>query len=655
MNGRDKTARARIGGITLLLTLGFLVIAGRLFQIQVLEHEAFARRALAEVSGSSLIERERGPVSDRNGREMAVSLPVRSVFVDPARVAEPAATARRLAAVLGVPAAELEERIVRNAGRRFVWIARKLDGDALRRLENLKDPAVGFVPEYRRVYPFGPTAAHLLGFAGLDSVGLEGIELAYDGEIRGPPVEVEYIRDVQGNPIPRDGRVVYPHYEGRRLVLTIDLRIQAAAEKALAGAIERFGARAGAVVALDPRTGEVLAMASAPTYDPNRFGEAPAAARRNRAVTDAFEPGSVLKAFVAAALLEAGVVSPETVFHCPGEVEVAGRRIRCTDRHGRLTFREAVERSCNVGLIEATRNLPPEALHRVLETFGFGTPTGIDLPGERSGVLRPAGEWSALSRAAISIGQEVSVTTVQLAAATAALATGRTVRPHAVREVRDADGEVLRRIEPARGERLLSDEVLRIVREILRGATETGTGRAARIAGVAVAGKTGTAQVAGPGGYAEGRYNAVFTGWAPADDPAIAIAVVVQEPDPAKGYYGGVVAAPVFRAVAEAGLRVLGRGPEAVAAAVPPRAAAAAGAPRAATAAPPGRPPAGRVTATGVVLPDFRGYTMREVHESLTAYPVRPRLVGTGRAVRQDPPAGVLVPHGTTVTVRFAS
>lgn len=641
---RDRSARIRIGVLALLLSAGFAAVLVRLFAIQIWYGEAYAEIVRAETTSSALIERERGSISDRNGRDLAVSLPVRSVFVDPGLVGDAEGLARRLAAALHLGAGEVLAKIRGADGRRFVWIARKVDGDVAARVEKIGDPAIGLVGEYKRTYPFGEAAANVLGFAGLDSIGLEGIELALDSEIRGPAVEVEYVRDVQGTPIPKNGRIVYPHFEGHRVALTLDLIVQSTAERALREALERFGASSGSIVAIDPATHEILAMATAPSFDPNRFGDAPVANRRNRAVTDVFEPGSTFKAFVAAALLEAGAVTPETVFTCHGEIEVAGVKIGCTDRHGPLTFRDVIAKSCNVGMIQATRGLGPDALYRNIALFGFGASTGGDLPGERPGLLRPVPQWSALSRSMLPIGQEISVTALQLANATAALSTGRIAPPRIIREIRDAAGTVIGRPPKAAETVLLSSRALAAVRSIMRTTVDEGTGQRARIAGFTVAGKTGTAQIAGPGGYQDGKYNAVFVGWAPAENPVVAVAVVIREPDVSKGYYGGVVAAPAFRQVAQSALharRLVPAAPPSPVAAAPAR-------PRAAVAR-----AAGRITETGVQLPDFSGYSMRDVHEALTAYPIRTRLVGSGVAVAQEPPPGVEVRHGATVTVRF--
>lgn len=549
---------ARIHVCLVLLLLAFGGLLARAVLLQVRDGERLARLAARQATRDIEVAARRGPIYDRSGVPLALSVEVESIYARPRRL-QPA-DVPRLAATLDMPAVELRARL--KTSRPFVWLRRQVSPAMAARVRAMELPGVGFVTEHRRFYPNGPVAGHVVGFAGLDGQGLEGIERAYDAVIRGDVAHRAESRDARGRgllPEGLDPEAVSP--EGNALVLTIDRRLQFAAERALGEAVETAGAAGGIAVVLDPATGEVLVMANVPEFDPNRFAEARPAAWRNRAVTDVFEPGSTIKAFLAAAALEAAVVDAADVFYAErGVYRIGGRTVRDAYPAEWLTLSQILRVSSNIGAIKVAERVGPRRYRRMLAEFGFGRRTGIDLPGEVEGTLGPAGEWPAVTLATASYGYGLAVTPIQLAAAFAAIANdGAAVPPRVVRGIRLADGrvvpfgdEVRSRKEVVR--RVIAPETARRLTSMLEAVVAPGgTGQQAALAGYAVAGKTGTARkVEERGGYADGRYVSSFVGFVPADAPRFVIAVFIDEP---KGsIYGGAVAAPAFRAIAEAAL-----------------------------------------------------------------------------------------------------
>jgi cell division protein FtsI (penicillin-binding protein 3) len=533
-------------------------IAARLVHLQVDRHEEYRRRADRQQQRVVEVKPPRGTIFDRRGRELAVSVEVDSAYAVPREVEDPEATARVLARIVGGDA----QRLARLLGsrREFVWVGRKLDRPVAAEIRRLDLPGIDFLPESKRYYPMRELAAHVLGFVGTDDVGLGGAEAAYDDLVSGRAVRRTVLRDA------RRGTLLYPHLAfseaepGSDLHLTIDASIQHIVERELVRTIERYRARGGMVVVLDPRTGAVLAMASRPTFDPNRFNAVPPSRWRNRAISDSYEPGSTFKMVTAAAALEANVLDPSDTLDCErGGITLAGIRIRDHKPFDKLTLEEVIAKSSNVGAIKTGLLAGRERLYRQIVAFGFGRPTGIDLPGEAAGLLYPLRGWQYLTPAYVSFGQGVGVTPLQLTAAFAAVANGGTlVRPHVVRAVgRGADVEELPRSE-ARG-RALSAATARSLERVLEAVITDGTGKRAAIPGYRVAGKTGTAQKAIPGrGYS--AHIANFVGFAPARDPAVVCLVAIDEPTTAIG--GGVVAAPAFAAIVAQVLVYLGVRPE---------------------------------------------------------------------------------------------
>ncbi|MBI3317990.1 MAG: penicillin-binding protein [Candidatus Omnitrophica bacterium] len=536
------------------MIMGFLLITGalwlRLVWLQVLHPShwvSIARRQHLQVLELPPL---RGDILDRHGRPLAVSIRLTSVFADPRHVKNPAATAQHLAGLLGYSAGELSRKLS-DPHRGFVWLARRVPYQTAAKIQSMHLSGVDFLMEPQRVYPQGELASHLLGFAGLDAQGLEGLELAYDRLLKGEPGWRWLARDARRRPIGTwEAQMVSPR-DGLELVLTVDTAIQFIAERALETAVLKYKAQGASIVVMNPSTGEILALANRPSYDPNRFAQVPPDVRRNRAVTDTFEPGSVFKIVTAAVALGTGRVAPSDNFYCEnGAFQVAGHILHDHRPHGWLTFREVIAQSSNIGTAKVAMQCGPQAIYSGIKAFGFGVPTGVGLPGEVAGVAKPPAQWSKTSITAIPMGQEVAVTALQLAQAISVVANGGfLVRPWIVREIRHPSGAVVKAFRPAVVRRVIAPEVAQTMKEILAQAVEEGTGQLAKVPGVRAAGKTGTAQKIEPsGGYSHDHFVASFIGFAPVEDPELAIVVVVD--DPRGQYFGGVVSAPVFREVA---------------------------------------------------------------------------------------------------------
>ena len=535
----------------------------RLAQLQIRDHEHYSQRAEGQHHRKVELLAPRGTIFDARGRELAVSVEVDSVWVDPSRVEDTAAMVGQLAEVLKID----RQALARSMGgaREFAWVARLLDPPQAAAVRELRLPGVRYLKESKRYYPMRQVASQVVGFAGVDNRGLEGIEGAYNNLVAGKAARRGVVRDA------RRGTVLLPNLSfrdpepGGDLYLTIDVWIQYLLEKELTAAVQRTGARSGTALILDPHSGAILAMASVPTFDPNRFGDYSRDQWRNRAVTDALEPGSTFKMVTAAAALEANLVDPTDIFDCErGSIVVKGKRIHDHHPFDRLTFQEVIAKSSNVGAIKVGLLAGESALYEQIRKFGFGRLTGIDLPGESAGLLEPVERWHRRAVAYISFGQGLSVTSVQLASAFAAIANGgQLYRPYVVEAV-SKDG-VRQPVEgkPEAIGQAVSASTARTLERLLETVVEEGTGRKAAIDGYRVAGKTGTAQkAAASGGYAAGRYVASFVGFAPARRPRLVGLVALDEPNPKRGYHGGDVAAPVFAAVVGPVLLYLGVPPE---------------------------------------------------------------------------------------------
>ncbi|MGH7258300.1 MAG: peptidoglycan D,D-transpeptidase FtsI family protein [Nitrospiraceae bacterium] len=540
------------------LVLGFALVFVRLVNLQVLQAAELTVKADRQHQKSVTLEGARGTIYDRRGKVLAMNMEVPSVFGVPTSLDDPGQTARHLSPILHVRAGEIEKKLRQE--KHFVWLARKLEPEQGRRLEHLSLGGVGVVMEGRRFYPKGPLLSHVLGFAGMDDRGLEGLELRYETFLRGEKRVVVLQRDALG-------RAVFPKdlneqavVAGHSLTLTIDEVIQYIAEKELDEAVNRSNAKSGTIIITNPKTGAILAMAGSPRFDPNAVAALNPDRWRNRALTDSYEPGSTLKVVVAAAALEEKVMTPSSmIFGENGQMAVANTVIHDHEKSGWMSFAQMVQRSSNIGAAKVGMALGDWRLFDYLKEFGFGEKSNIDLPGEVAGLFRSPREWGRRSVASISMGQEIAVTPLQMVAAVSAIANGGTLmKPFIVSEVRNIKGLPVAHTLPQHRRRVISTETARTLTGILEGVVTNGTGGKAAIPGYRVAGKTGTAQKVDPrtGAYSSTLLVGSFVGYVPAEDPQLAMIVVIDEPH-GEGW-GGVVAAPVFRKVGEQVLNYLG-------------------------------------------------------------------------------------------------
>ncbi len=614
-----------------LLAVGCFVLSGfvvRLWLLQVERHEEFRRLAAQQQLRTVELAPPRGTLYDARGRKLAVSLEVESVYATPAEVGDPAAAAAALARLTGQQRAALQSRLA--AKRPFVWVARQLDPPLAERVRELAVPGVAFVREYRRYYPQVETAAQVIGFAGRDHTGLEGLEQGYEQVMSGAAAKRIVLRDANAGIVLSPRLSLADPEPGRDVHLTLDSHIQYLLQRELAAAVERHRATRAMGVILDPRSGAVLAMATVPSFDPNSFQEASSERWKNRAVTDVFEPGSTFKVVTAAAALEANLLDPSDTIDCGrGGITLDGVLIKDHHPFDLLTFREVIAKSSNVGAIKVGLRVGRQALFEQISRFGFGRPTGVDLPGEERGLVRSLDSWQLRDPAYISFGQGISVTALQLTNAFAAIANGGTLyRPYIVAGI-GRDGVV----EPvaSRPEVIgspIGRATARTLERMLEAVVEEGTGGKAAVPGYRVAGKTGTAQKPVPGGYSPDKHLASFVGFVPARDPAMVALIAVDEP--IGQFHGGDVAAPIFAAVAREVLSYLGvpadqplAAPESPIA--PPLVAQRRTAP----------PPA----AAGTV-PDLRGLSARQALTLAAAAGLAPDLHGSGFVARQSPPPG---------------
>lgn len=551
----------------LILVVGaacwLLLASARLADLQVHDHERYKEQASDQQLRILELDPPRGTIYDARGRELAVSVPVDSLYAMPREIADKAAVAQALAPVLGVPARQIRERL--ESGRHWIWLRRKLDPPTAAAVAALGIEGIGFVEESKRYYPMRELAASVLGFVGTDDEGLRGLEYLYDDAITGKGARRPVIRDNGSK-----ARLAFPGLSfaeptpGKDLHLTLDAVVQHVLEEELFRVVEAQRARGGWAIILDPGTGAVLAMASYPTYDANHALEHPEL-ERVRPVTDVFEPGSTFKVITAAAALEANLIDPSDELDCEmGGITLFGVHISDHKRFGRLTVQQVLARSSNVGAIKIGQRVGATGLYETIRRFGFGARTGIDLPGESAGGLRPIGQWSALSPAYISFGQGIAVTPVQLVAAAGAVASGGTLRrPYLVASITGPDGA--RTLPDNRGAptQAISPGTARELERMLETVFEPGgTAYPAAAPGYRLAGKTGTAQKVIDGRYSMQHFVANFIGFAPARDPILVGLVAIDEPR-AGITSGGRLAAPVFAAVAARVLPYLGVPPEA--------------------------------------------------------------------------------------------
>lgn len=686
---RAKWIRTRMGVLCGVMGLALGGIVSSAWRVQVEDGPEWREIAEKQRQRRLHVEPKRGTIYDRNGTPLAVSIEVPSVSADvvemlrlvdgrPAQDAVLRDASLRLSRALSLDPNEVYGKLSQR--HRFVWIKRRVSGDEAAAVRELGDPKAQAHPirglsiegEGHRYYPGRELAGSVLGFVAPDGQGKDGLELALDEDLRGKVEDVRGLRD-------RSGRLIFEGnndehaLQGNDVALSIDEGIQHVAERELDAAMRTYETKGGSLVVVDPATGEVLALASTPGYNPNDYTDSEADARRDRAVTDRFEPGSAMKTFTIAAALAAGTLKPTDSINCEhGLYQVAGITVHDTHLNDMLTPTQILAKSSNIGALKIGLQLGEPALYAAFRRFGFGEETGVPLPGEAAGVLRPKGRpWVDAETATASYGQGISVTTLQLAMAMGAIANGgKLLEPILVKRVTDGRGDVIRESSVHVRREVVAPGVARTVAEMLTAVTEKGdgvTGWEAAIPGFRVAGKTSTAQKVDPGTgkYSVDKYTAVFVGFVPVEKPRLVVAVVLDEP--MIGRYGGDLAGPVFRRVAEASLRYLGVTPSASTAKIaavkregdPADATLAMMRPPTQPAAPPTPPPAaasgwatpGAAPAGTVRVPDASGLGAHDVVTALTKAGLVPQIEGWGRAVRQNPPPGVPAARGSAVRV----
>lgn len=555
-----KPLKHRLIVTFLFFIICFMSLVARLFYLQVIEHKHYSEIAKNNRTVIVTLPPKRGLILDRNLREFTINVPKDSLYAVPRYISEKDRTAEYLATVLNSDKEEILDRI--SSDKMFVWISRKLPDDVARQIESQHLTGIDFVLESERGYPNNSLAAHILGFVDIDNNGLEGIEKYYDKGLRGIDGYKVAIVDAKRRQVSSVDDRFLPSREGYNVVLTIDEVIQHITEKALLAGVSMHHPKSASAVVMDPSNGEILALCNWPSYNLNDYANSSADVRRNRSITDIIEPGSSFKIVTASAALEEQIVGLEDEFYCEdGNYYIAGRVLHDHKPHGTLKFKNIIELSSNIGTVKVAQKLGERKLSRYIKLFGFGHETGIDLPGEVVGIARGVSKWSKGSISAIPIGQEVAVTTIQLAAAISSIANdGILIRPRIVKKIIDHKKALIKEFKPKLVRRVISKETCIKVKEVLRMVVESGTGKRAAAPGYSVAGKTGTAQrLESDGSYSHNKFNSVFIGFAPVDNPKLAIAVVFVEPYPR--YYGGTVAAPVFSDIVSKVLRYMGISP----------------------------------------------------------------------------------------------
>ncbi|MDP1919544.1 MAG: penicillin-binding protein [Myxococcales bacterium] len=653
-----KWMRVRVSIIGFAFVAVLCGIFARAVNLQVHQGQRLQGMAEDQYLRDLEIPARRGDIFDRRGTPLAQSVDVDSIWVDPSMLENTRDTAKKLSAILGVDQKELFERFGR--GRRFAWVKRQVSQTEVEKVKALNLPAFGFAKEPRRFYPQRELAAHVIGLVGTDARGLDGLELSFEDELSGDKARRASVRDAKGRKVLTNGVEDPLSRQGAAVTLTIDRQLQYVTEKALLKAVDEAKAVAGMAVVIDPKTGEILALANAPRFNPNAPQGSSADSFRNRSVTDAFEPGSTFKAFVIARALEDKVITEQTTFNCENGNYAIGRNVvHDTHPHGILDARGVLQVSSNICAAKIGQKLGRETLVDTYQRFGFGERAGLGLPGEAKGVVPfPRAE---IALATQSFGQGLTASPLQVAAAFGALGNkGVLMKPYVVAKVVDADGLVLLDNKPTEVRRVVSAKTAASVVSMLESVVEKGgTAPKARMDAYRVAGKTGTAQKADPvaKGYSDKRF-ASFVGMLPAEDPRVVIAIFIDEPK--TDVYGGLVAAPAFKEIAEVAMPHLAVPPSRI---VPTVEVAVAKKPE-----PPAKSEKNPVVAAierldtvteepaegSVRVPDLKGQPARAAVTQALTVALEPRLVGSGRVVAQTPAAGSLVEKGARITLELA-
>ena len=633
-----KTLQRRTTVAVVCLGVWMAAIEGRLIFLQVVRHGELQILAAHQQSQKTTAAGKRGDILDRRGRVLATSVDADSIYAVPSAIENPRAVADAICNALGDCKPAEREALTAKLGkaRPFAYVRRQISPEQTRRVTTLNLDGIGFMKEDKRFYPNKELAAHLLGYVGIDNTGLGGLESTYDAEISGKPGTVLVQTDARRHAFSRFER---PPTTGSTIELTIDEYLQHVAERELEAGIAENKAKGGTAIIMNPHTGEILAMANAPTFNPNVYREFEETARRNRAVQDLYEPGSTFKVVTASAAIEEKVMPITTLIDTnPGQIRVDRTRIvRDVKNHGVLSFEDVIVESSNVGAIKIGFKVGTQRLSEYVQRFGFGKSVSRDFPGENAGIVWRPDRWTDSALASVSMGYQVGVTPLQMAAAVSSVANGgEYVEPRVIRAIyRDS-----RRYEvkPNVMRRTVASETAAVLTSIMEGVVERGTAKPARIPGYTIAGKTGTAAKLVNGGYSKSDYNGSFVGFIPSRNPAVTIIVVLDSPHGPHGYYGGNVSAPIFKRIAEATLQYLGIGPT-INPAPPVLVAHAGGAVNASV--PSEQPPTIAVVDNGPgTMPNLQGLSARDALRRLVKLGLTARFEGDGFVVAQDPPAG---------------
>ena len=631
--GRTSMRRKMTIALILML-LAFLAVISRLFVIQFVQADELQEKAEDDRIRDLSVPASRGTIFDRNGNKLAISVTADSITASPPDVKkseQQQEIAAFLARALDMDEQKVLEDITKNT--MFSWVKRKVDFAASDSIKQAQLPGIHVIGESRRYYPKGMLAANIIGYAGVDNQGLEGLELTLDAILRGQPGRIIGEYDANGHSLPQGHFEYVPPSDGYDVYLTIDENIQYFCERELDKLmISDSAPQSAGIIMMRPSTAEILAMAQRSSYDPNYFSSADLAAQRNIMVSDSYEPGSTFKIITASAALEEGTATLQSRYHDRGYIQIYDTKISCWrsyNPHGSQSFTEALQNSCNPALIEIGQSLEAKEkglFYKYIRAFGFGAPTGVDLPGEANGIMQAENKVGPVGLATVCIGQGISVTPIQMISAVAAVANGgKLLKPQIVYEIKDGE-TLIEGFEPQQVRQVISAETAEILRGVLEEVVINGTGRQAYIEGYRVGGKTGTAQKPGPGGYMDGKYVASFVGMAPVNDPQVVCLVFVDEP--VQGYHqGSVTAAPVFKAVMEDTMRYLGVVPQITAKDEPKN-----------------------LQNEQVQTPDLRGLDAEAAREVLTLLDLQTEFCGAGATVSsQIPAAFTMVDAGATV------
>lgn len=610
---------------TLLIAL-FAMVSVKALELQILDRERAFKIARKQHHGTSTLLPRRGKIFDRNGKELAVNIDVKSVYANPKKVTNPSETAKILSEKLNLSQKKILDRV--SSDKSFVWIKRLADSESVEELQNLDITGLGYIPEPKRIYPNGHLMGQVIGITDIDSIGIEGIEYRYDRLLTGKTRKITLKRDARGHKILNDPSEIQDidQYKtsGHDIVLTIDSQIQHIVERQLKEGVEEVGGEKGMAIIMNPETGEVLAMASYPFLDPNNFSKFPEVNRRNLPMWYAHEPGSTMKVFLAASALDDKKVNPNSKFNCEnGRRRIGSAVIRDIKPRGTLTVAEIVKYSSNIGASKIGELLGRDKYYKYLNKFGFGKKTGIGLPGESSGLLAAPRKWGPIELATISFGQGISVTSLQLVTALSAIANGGyLMKPYVIEKIVGPDGNVIEQNSPEVVTRVISYDTSYQMKQIMQGVVENGTGKKAQIPGFSVAGKTGTAQIPNPksGGYYSGRYITSFIGFAPVEDPEIVMVVVVEAPR--RKTHGGSVAAPIFKQIAEKVLFHMGVSPK-------------------------------KVLVGMTVMPDLSGMSVRDILKWSEEEGIKVKVKGSGFVTNQKPLPGDLIKEGMVCSIEL--